>query len=124
MKIIGSPLPSIVRETGMDENYTIRWDRKPAVLSASSFQELRRGSSGSRDIFARLAHLKLVGPVREGDPAMPENSVREEKPKWQLRAVAIGCAREQFRPLFVPFGTTMWTFSWVNMQSTLWERFI
>jgi hypothetical protein len=36
----------------------------------------------------------------------------------------IGCAKEQFRPPFIPFGTTMWTFFGVYMQSTLWERFI
>jgi hypothetical protein len=37
---------------------------------------------------------------------------------------SIGCAREQFKSLFVPFGTTMWTFSGVIMQSTVWESFI
>ncbi len=47
-----------------------------------------------------------------------------EEPKQRFLAVPIGCTRSPFRPLIIPFGTTMWTFSGVNMQSTLWKRFI
>lgn len=36
----------------------------------------------------------------------------------------IGCTQLPFRPQFFPFGTWLWTFYRVDVQSTQWERFI
>jgi hypothetical protein len=54
---------------------------------------------------------------------MAPKSVLGKVPKRRFVEASICCARSPFSPLFIPFGTTMWTFSRVNVQSTLWERF-
>ena len=71
----------------------------------------------ARKAIPKMKIKPMTRPKNGGELAI------REVPKQQFRAVPIGCAESPFNPLFAPFGTTLWTFPRVNVQSTQRERF-